>query len=115
MSIDPSDTFLNLLRDLPQAGQEEHFQTLLSRPGLRIERIVSDGQVSPPGFWFDQAEDEWVLILQGAAALEFGDGRRVELASGDSLLIPAQRRHRVAHSAPRTVWLALFFPSAADL
>lgn len=99
---------LNLQHPLPEAAVNEHFQTLLSRPGVRLERIVSDGQVSPPGFWYAQAEDEWVLLLAGAAALEYGDGTRLELTPGDSLLIPAGCRHRVAYTAPRTVWLALF-------
>lgn len=112
MPVDPVLPFLNLLRDLPGACADEHFQTLLSRPGLRIERIVSDEQVSPPGFWYEQEEDEWVLILQGAARLEFGDGRQQELVTGDSLLIPARQRHRVAYTSARTVWLALFFPLA---
>lgn len=98
-----------LLNDLPAAGPQEHLQTLLTRPGLRIERIVSDGQTSPPGFWYEQEEDEWVLILQGSGILEYADGIVVKLSSGDSLLIPAGCRHRVAHTAPRTVWLALFF------
>lgn len=98
----------NLLNDLPTAAETEHFQTLLARPGLRVERIVSDGQVSPPGFWYEQAEDEWLLLLAGSAALEYADGVRVELAVGDSLLIPAGCRHRVAFTVPRTVWLAVF-------
>lgn len=105
-----SDPF-GLLRDLPLAGAEEHFQTLLGRPGLRIERIVSDGQVSPPGFWYDQADDEWVLLLQGEAELEYRDGRCQTLAAGDAVLIPAGCAHRVARTALRTVWLALFFPA----
>lgn len=100
----------NLLNDLPAAAETEHFQTLLTRPGLRIERIVSDGQISPPGFWYEQRDDEWVLLLAGQAALEYGDGTRVELEVGDALLIPAGRRHRVADTAPRTVWLAVFCP-----
>ena len=99
---------LNLQHPLPEKAVDEHFQTLLSRPGVRLERIVSDGQVSPPGLWYEQAEDEWVLLLAGRAALEYADGTRVELAVGDSLLIPAGLRHRVALTAPRTVWLALF-------
>ncbi|MEN3111033.1 cupin domain-containing protein [Uliginosibacterium paludis] len=103
---------LSLLRDLPPAGFEEHFLTLLERPGLRIERIVSDGQVSPPGFWYEQAEDEWVLLLQGTAELEYRDDTRIMLTAGDSLLIPAGCAHRVAQTASRTVWLALFFPPA---
>lgn len=98
----------NLLAALPAASQDEDVTTLLIRPGLRIDRIVSDGQVSPPGFWYDQPEDEWVLVLQGRGSLEYTDGRRVDLGAGDSLLIPARCRHRVAASDSRTVWLAIF-------
>lgn len=98
----------NLLAALPAASADEDVATLLIRPGLRIERIVSDGQVSPPGFWYDQPEDEWVLVLQGRGSLEYTDGRQVDLGAGDSLLIPAHCRHRVAASDSRTVWLAIF-------
>ena len=80
----------------------------LARPGVRVERIVSDGQVSPPGFWYEQAEDEWVLLLQGEARLAYADGVEQGLRPGDAVLIPAGSRHRVAFTAPRTVWLALF-------
>ena len=86
--------------------------TLLSAPGLRVERIVSAGQQSPPGFWYDQSEDEWVVVLEGAAALEFeGQQEPVRLAPGDWVNIPAHRRHRVAWTAParRTVWLAIHY------
>ena len=100
---------MNLLQNLPEPGAEEHFTQLLERPGLRLERIVSDGQASPPGFWYEQAEDEWVLLLAGSATLEYADGSRAELETGDALLIPAGCRHRVARTAARTVWLAAFF------
>jgi cupin 2 domain-containing protein len=108
---------LNVLDPLPVAAKEEHFQTLLERPGVRLERIVSDGQVSPPGFWYEQAEDEWLLLLQGAATLEYDDGVGVgvELLPGDTLLIAAGCRHRVAFTAPRTVWLALFCAAGAGI
>jgi len=98
---------LNLLHPLPEMAADEHFQTLLARPGVRIERIVSDGQVSPPGFWYEQSQEEWVLVLQGAGVVEYQDGARFELSAGDTLNIPARCRHRVAFTAPRTVWLAV--------
>ena len=63
----------NLLADLPLLLAEEQVTALLSAPGLRIERIVSTGQASPPGFWYDQDEAEWVLLLTGAALLRFAD------------------------------------------
>lgn len=99
----------NLLSPLPPAGPEEHFEPLLTRPGLRIERIVSHRHASPPGFWYEQAEDEWVLLAQGSGELEFADGERCVLGAGDWLLIPAGRRHRVAATGPNTVWLAVHF------
>lgn len=102
----------NLFDDIPDELPEELFTTLLSAPGLRVERIVSTGQQSPPGFWYDQSEDEWVVVLQGAAAIEFeGDVEPVRLAPGDWLNIPAHCRHRVAWTAlgSRTVWLAIHY------
>lgn len=99
-------TLFNLLATLPTAGEEEHFQILFDTPAVRIERIVSDGHASAPDFWYDQPHDEWVLLVQGTAVLGFEDGEH-PLAPGDSLLIPAHCRHRVAGTAPRTVWLAV--------
>ena len=95
----------------PPAG-EEWTQVLLLTPCLRLERIHSNGAVSPQGFWYDQAEMEWVLLLQGSARLRFADEEQErQLHCGDSLLISSGRRHRVTASdpAPGTVWLALFW------
>lgn len=101
----------NLFAGLPaEAGPEEVFETLAARPGLRLLRIVSTGQTSPPGEWFDQDDDEWVVLLKGAAGLLFeGEATARELGPGDWLLIPANAKHRIewtARSEP-TVWLAL--------
>lgn len=71
-----------LFQDLPPAGAEELFTPLFANPALRIERIVSDGQADPPGFWCQQPEDEWVVLLQGGACLGFADGSRLTLAPG---------------------------------
>ncbi|MGK2915055.1 MAG: cupin domain-containing protein [Porticoccaceae bacterium] len=106
----------NLFQNLPTGPEaKERIQHLLDRPGLRIERIVSTGQASPPGFWYDQAEHEWVVLLQGAAELtiELPDGlQTVHLAAGDSVELPAHRRHRIEATCadPPTLWLALFWP-----
>ena len=102
----------NLVRDLPDARAGEVIDALLAAPGLRIERIVSCGQRSPPGFWYDQPEAEWVVLLQGAARLRFADDPQERvLGPGDWLHIAAQRRHRVEWTDPAqpTVWLAVFF------
>lgn len=105
---------MNLFADLPTPPElEERFQLLLARPGIRIERIVSTGQASPPGFWYDQTEGEWVALLQGAARLRFADEvEDVPLGPGDSLYIEPGRRHRVEWTDPTqtTVWLAIYFP-----
>lgn len=97
----------NLLADRPAPGPDEHFDTLLSHPRARIERILSHRHASPPGFWYQQPDDEWVLLVQGSATLEFGDGQCVDLRAGDWLTLPAGCRHRVATTGPETVWLAV--------
>ena len=79
---------------------------------MRIERIVSTGQASPPGFWYDQDWAEWVLVLSGAAGLEFeGEAAPRRLGPGDCVLIPAHARHRVAWTDAHqpTVWLAVHY------
>jgi cupin 2 domain-containing protein len=101
----------NLLRDLPDARQGEIVEPLLAGPVVRIERIVSLGQASPPGFWYDQAEAEWVLLVAGAARLRFADEPEDRLlAPGDYLHIAAHRGHRVEWTEPTgpTIWLAVF-------
>jgi cupin 2 domain-containing protein len=102
----------NLLRDLPDARTGEVAETLVAAPGLRIERIVSLGQTSPPGFWYDQDEAEWVLLLSGAARLRFVDEREDRvLGPGDYVNIALHRKHRVEWTDPEvpTVWLAIFY------
>ncbi len=100
----------NLLADLPRDLSEEIFTTLLQASGVRIERIVSHGHQSPPGFWYDQPTNEWVLVLQGAAKIEFEDGT-LEMRPGDYVDIPAHRKHRVAWTTPNepTIWLAVHY------
>jgi cupin 2 domain-containing protein len=102
----------NLFAPLPARAVQEAVSLLAETAGARIERIVSNGQASPPGFWYDQAETEWVILLSGSAALRFErepEPRR--LAPGDWLEIPAHARHRVEWTdAERpTVWLAVHF------
>jgi|ERR1700733_10416126 cupin 2 domain-containing protein len=101
----------NLFENLPRQVPEEEFKELLSRPGVRIERIVSNGQFTPVEAPYNQAHDEWVLLLRGSATLWIdGEGER-DLGPGDYLLIPAHRVHRVTKTASSepTVWLAIHF------
>lgn len=91
----------------------EVVDTLLERAGARIERIVSTGQATPAGEWYDQPGDEWVALLAGRATLRFADDSRVDLLPGDWLLIPAGVRHRVEATSedPPCVWLAVHLPA----
>lgn len=100
----------NVFADLPAGTGAEQFVELLSRPGLRIERIVSTGQASPPGFWYDQPQSEWVLVLQGETRLAFeGEPGPRRLQAGDFVDIAPHRRHRVESTATPTVWLAVHY------
>jgi cupin 2 domain-containing protein len=106
----------NLLAELPPASADEILDTLLTRGPVRIERIVSTGQSSPPNFWYDQSEHEFVVLLAGAATLRLAgeagaDDELLALRPGSYVEIPAHRRHRVeaTQAEPPTVWLAVFW------
>ncbi|MCP3965646.1 MAG: cupin domain-containing protein [Lentisphaerae bacterium] len=99
----------NLYQGLPPQIPKEIFETLAENDNVRIQRIISDDHTSPPGFWYDQEESEWVLILDGAAKIEYFDESEVSLNVGDALLIPPRTKHRVIYTAPRTIWLAVHF------
>jgi cupin 2 domain-containing protein len=102
----------NLFAPIPAQITEEIFQVLLSTAHFRLERIVSAGQATPPGEWYDQDTHEWVALLTGSAGLRFEDEPEPRVLSpGDYLLIPAHRRHRVEWTDPArpTVWLALHY------
>lgn len=100
----------NLFTDLPSSLPVELFTTLLDAANLRIERIVSHGHASPEGFWYDQDQHEWVVVLQGAARLSI-EGEIKELKTGDYINILAHQKHRVEWTTPDepTVWLAVFY------
>lgn len=100
----------NLLSDTPASLPEERFDTLLVRPGFRIERIVSTGHASPPDFWYDQPQDEWVCVIAGSASLVIENEAEPRMMKpGDWIELPARLRHRVewTDSAQPTVWLAV--------
>jgi cupin 2 domain-containing protein len=103
---------VNLFVPLPDDAAAEAVETLLGQPGLRIERILSRGQASPPGFWYDQPEGEWVVLLSGAARLRFADEAAARaLVPGDWLDIAPHRGHRVEWTDPTrpTLWLAVYY------
>jgi len=91
---------------------EETFEALLTRPDIHIERIISTGQASPAGFWYCQAQSEWVLVLQGAAGLQLENESDIRvMKAGDFVNIPALCKHRVEWTSPdeRTIWLAVHY------
>jgi cupin 2 domain-containing protein len=100
----------NIFAEISDQIPEEIFECILKQKNLVIERIVSKGHVTLAGQWYDQAGDEWVLLIQGQATLLFEENRRlVRLNPGDYLLIPAHARHRVEWTLPdfNTIWLAV--------
>ncbi len=103
-------SLFNLARS-PRRGDEELCDVLARGACCRVERIVSSGQTTPAGFWYDQEQDEWVALLTGSAELTWEDGARTALSAGDWLLIPAHVRHRVTFTSaePPCVWLAFHF------
>jgi cupin 2 domain-containing protein len=107
----------NLFADLRSDLPEEFVEILAESAGVRIEKIVSNGQSSPPRFWYNQDQAEWVAVLKGQAKLLFeGDNEPIEMKPGDYVLIPAGRRHRVEWTSADepTVWLAVFFDETAE-
>ncbi len=101
----------NLFVNVPTDFPEELIEVLVENQHVRIERIVSTGHASPEGFWYDQEEHEWVVVLKGEAKLQFENAESVHLKPGDHLLIPANQKHRVEWTTPKepTVWLAVFY------
>ena len=108
MSISIKNIFGNIPPELP----DELFEEILAGSEFQVERIVSRGHRSPEGFWYDQDENEWVILLQGSAGLSFeGKEKPVVLHPGNCLLISRHRRHRVEWTDPdqNTIWLAVFY------
>jgi cupin 2 domain-containing protein len=105
----------NIFNNIPAIIPEELFENLLAQENLKIERIISQGHKTPEGKWYDQAWDEWVLLLQGEAILAYEDGGKTTMQTGDFTLIPAHVKHRVEWTQPdtSTIWLAIhFLPSS---
>ena len=100
----------NIFSQLPVQLPTEVFETLAQNRHVKIERILSKGQASPPDFWYDQPYAEWVILLQGQARLQFAQDRSIiTLTVGDYVLIPAHKKHRVAWTDPasESIWLAI--------
>lgn len=101
----------NVFQNLPSKLPEELVTILAENSHVRIERIVSTGHSSPPDFWYDQQEHEWVIVLKGEAKLLYDTGEEINMQPGDHCLIPAHQKHRVEWTTDNepTVWLAVFY------
>ncbi|HYP57260.1 MAG TPA: cupin domain-containing protein [Beijerinckia sp.] len=107
-----TEAHCNLFENLPGGSDAEQFTELVAAADLKIERIVSTGQASPPGFWYDQPSAEWVVVLEGSAGLLFeGEARPRILRKGDHVVIPAHKKHRVewTDKDQPTIWLAMHY------
>ncbi len=102
----------NVFNGIPAEIPEEIVQEIFKAQKIRIERIISKGHTSPKDYWYDQDENEWVMVLRGRARLEFSDDRTLlELKEGDYLNIPSHKKHRIEWTEPEneTIWLAVFY------
>jgi cupin 2 domain-containing protein len=102
----------NFLGGIPLNIQKEVTERIISNGNVRIERIISRGQSSPENFWYDQEENEWVILIKGRARLSFYDENKIVVVNeGDYLDIPAHKKHRVEWTDPdkETIWLAVFY------
>jgi len=98
----------DLTANLPK---EELFEVLVDNDNVLIEKVVSTGQITAPGNWYDQKREEWLIVLQGEGELSYEDSSRIKLTSGDYLYIPARKKHRVEYTStePPCIWLTIFF------
>jgi len=104
-------TMSNIFDLIPDNLETEVLETILDSASVRIERIISKGHTSPEQGWYDQEENEWVIVLKGEAILLFIDESTITLKAGDYINIPARRKHKVKWTDPNieTIWLAIFY------
>ncbi|MCH6565210.1 MAG: cupin domain-containing protein [Proteobacteria bacterium] len=101
----------NLFESLPEDISKEVFSEIIQGENIRIERIISKGHSSPEAGWYDQDDNEWVIVLKGEAKLSFENNDDVHLVSGSHLNIPAHTKHKVTWTKPNTetIWLAVHY------
>ncbi|MBS1257614.1 MAG: hypothetical protein MAG551_00658 [Candidatus Scalindua arabica] len=104
----------NIFSGIKNQSPEEIFETIIKTNQLKIERIVSHGHATRKGYWYDQDNDEWVIVLKGSAGLIFeGNRKEVIMKPGDYVNIPAHQKHRVewTDANEETIWLAVRYQS----
>jgi cupin 2 domain-containing protein len=101
----------NIYNQIPDDLSEEIYENLIQSDNVKIERIISMGHKSPDSGWYDQEQNEWVLVLKGSASISFDNEKVVDLKEGDYINLPAHIKHRVISTSPvaETIWLAIFY------
>ncbi|MDH5484004.1 MAG: cupin domain-containing protein [Gammaproteobacteria bacterium] len=101
----------NIFESLPADLDQEIFEQIINTKNIKIERILSRGHTSPETGWYDQAQNEWVMVLKGGAIICFENGKEIPLAEGDHINIPAHTKHKVSWTKPdtETIWLAVHY------
>lgn len=103
-----AEKLFQLLDNIPNEASQEIFQTIVSNENVKIERIVSHGQTTQESYWYDQKDDELVVLIKGKAVIQYDDGQEFELKEGSLLYIPANQKHKVIYTSNPAVWLAVF-------
>ncbi len=103
--------FGNVFRSVPDKIPNELFEDIISGDNIRIERIISYGHTSPASGWYDQNENEWVILLKGEAKIEIENEELIHLLGGSYLNIPSHTKHKVVWTKPdmETIWLAIHY------
>lgn len=101
----------NIFAEIPGTLPEEVFEKITEGKDFFVERIISDGHISPPNFWYDQETNEFVMLMSGSAKILYDDGSSFSLSPGDYLIIPAHQKHRVEETdkTRKTIWLAIHY------
>jgi len=101
----------NMYEDLPENLRDEIIQVIAENSNIKIEKIISHGQSSPQNFWYDQEQNEFVLLLKGSAELLFENDEQVKMNEGDYIIIPSHKKHRIEKTSEteKTIWLAIHY------
>jgi cupin 2 domain-containing protein len=95
---------MNLFNITTPVDGAEMITELLQHKNVTINRIVSNRLTN--GSWYDQDEDEWLVLVEGAALLLIDDEEKT-LKAGDTLFIPAHQLHRVISTSDNALWLTV--------
>ncbi len=101
----------NIFNTIPTNLSEELFEDIISKDKIKIQRIVSQGHITIEGEWYDQDDNEWVIVLQGAATISFKDEDDISLKTGDYINILAHKKHRISWTSEseKTIWIAVHY------